>query len=80
MYLAQGYEVPDHANQVEIPHMLLRWLQPGTYTGGHLHDSGRGSFTVAGQPIQNPEILAQMAIPEHETAVEVPVAESPWEW
>ncbi|MEV0297171.1 hypothetical protein [Nocardia sp. NPDC050710] len=80
LYLVQGYRVPDHANQVEIPHMLLRWLQPGTYIGGMLHDSGCGSFTVTGRPITDSEILEHMRIPDHETAVEVPVAKSRWEW
>lgn len=80
LYLIQGYRVPDQSGQVEIPHMLLRWLQPGTYIGERLHDSGHGSFTLSGQPVTNPEILAHMDIPDHETAVEVPVATSPWDW
>ncbi|QIS06737.1 hypothetical protein F5X71_34490 [Nocardia brasiliensis] len=80
LYLAQGYPVPGDNGQVEIPHMLLRWLQPGTYMGSEMRDSGRGSFLVAGQPITSQDILEQMKIPDHETAVEVPVAKSPWEW
>lgn len=80
VYLVQGYQVLDEPNQVEIPHMLLKWLRPGTFLGARLHDSGQGSFIVAGTPVSDPTILRDMAIPDHETAVEVPVAQSRWEW
>ncbi|MGW4245411.1 hypothetical protein [Nocardia sp. NPDC004722] len=80
LYIVQGYRVPGHDNQVEIPQMLLRWLRPGTYLGVRLHDSGRGAFTVTGTPVADTEALRQMNIPEHETAVEAPIAKSRWNW
>ncbi|MEV5832486.1 hypothetical protein [Nocardia sp. NPDC052112] len=80
LYLVQGYRVAHDANRVEIPHMLLGWLQPGTYIGAPLVDSGHGSFTLAGQPITDPDALAHMQIPDHEIAVAVPVGQSRWEW
>ncbi|MGN2638960.1 hypothetical protein ACTD5D_22915 [Nocardia takedensis] len=79
VYLAQGYRVPGHPDQVEIPHMLLSYVPAGTYLGATLTDTGTGSFTLTGQP-PTPEVLAQMLIPDHETAVEVPVAPSRWDW
>lgn len=80
LYLVQGYRVPGHTDRVEIPHMLLRWLRPGTYIGAPLYDSGAGAFTLAGRPVTNSEILHHMRIPDHETAIEVPIAQSRWEW
>lgn len=72
--------MPGHPDRVEIPHMLLRWLQPGTHLGSELHDAGGGAFTLAGRPVTDPAVLAQMQIPAHEIAVEVPAAKSRWEW
>lgn len=80
LYYVQGYEVPGHADRVEIPHMLLRWLQPGTCLGTQLHDAGDGAFTLAGRQVTDEGVLAKMQIPAHEIAVEVPVAASKWEW
>ncbi|WP_216916947.1 hypothetical protein [Nocardia noduli] len=79
VYLTQGYIVPGTPGQVEIPHMLLKFVRPGTYLGAELRDTGTGSFIVAGAT-PAPEVLAQMQIPDHETAVEVPVAASRWQW
>lgn len=80
VYFVQGYPVPGKPDQVEIPHMLLRWLQPGTCLGAILHDTGQGAFVLSGTPITDAVVLEQMRIPDHETAVAVPVAASKWEW
>jgi len=70
-YLVQGWRTDtDH---IEIPHGLLRWLEPGTCLGSILTDSGHGTFTIGGWPIADQDILAEMKIPAHESAVEVPM-------
>ncbi|WP_280393272.1 hypothetical protein [Nocardia wallacei] len=71
--LVQGWKT-DEPNMVEIPHRLLHWMEPGTCLSG-LVDTGHGTFMVRGTPITDRDALAAMAIPSHETAVEVPVGE-----
>ena len=72
-YLVQGWRLPDRADQVEIPHGLLRFLQPDTCLGVKLEDTGWGTFLVSGSSVQDSEALAAMMIPEHEAAVEVAI-------
>ncbi|WP_433727798.1 hypothetical protein ACQP0C_37160 [Nocardia sp. CA-129566] len=74
-YAVQGWKVDGHPNQVEIPHPLLGFLEPGTCLGSLLHDTGHGTFILSGKPITDPEALAQMNIPDHEASVEVPIAQ-----
>lgn len=63
---------PDDA-VIEIPHMLLGFLEYGTYLGTPLTDTGRGTFTLSGSPVTDLEALQQMNLPGHETAIEVPI-------
>jgi hypothetical protein len=35
-------------------------------------DTGRGTFTLTGRPISEPETLAQLHLAPNETAIEVP--------
>ncbi|WP_280453685.1 hypothetical protein [Nocardia brasiliensis] len=72
-HLAQGWKTDD-PDCVEIPHRLVMWAERGTCLSG-LEDTGRGTFLVRGAPVTDPSALRVMAIPAHETAVEVPVAE-----
>ncbi|MGC7103114.1 hypothetical protein ACPZ19_51390 [Amycolatopsis lurida] len=71
-YVVQGWKVPGQDDHVEVPHRLLVHVQPGTYLGARMHDTGRGSFTLTGQLVDDAQALAQMDIPGHETCVEVP--------
>jgi hypothetical protein len=76
VYLVQGYPLPGQPDHVEIPHILLKWLQPDTHLGAPLTDTGTGWFTLAGPVVTEPETLAQLQVPSHETCIEVPVAAS----
>ncbi|WP_084514448.1 hypothetical protein [Nocardia acidivorans] len=72
-YVTQGWRVPGQPELIEIPHPLLAYLRPGTCLGTLLHDTGHGTFTLTGEPVTDPEALAQMDLPPHERAIEVPV-------
>ncbi|WP_406269709.1 hypothetical protein OH799_27190 [Nocardia sp. NBC_00881] len=76
VYLVQGYKVPGRPDHVEIPHVLLTWLQPDTHLGVQLTDTGSGWFTLAGPVVTDPKALEQLRVPSHETCIEVPVAET----
>lgn len=71
-YLVQGWRTTT-ADSIEIPHGLLRWLEPETCLGRVLTDTGHGTFILNGDPIIDQEVLAEMKIPDHESAVEVAV-------
>ncbi|MFB8276962.1 hypothetical protein [Nocardia colli] len=58
---------------IEIPHMLLGFLETGTCLDTPLTDTGRGTFTLSGTPVTDLEALQQMDLPSHETAIEVPI-------
>jgi hypothetical protein len=73
--VVQGWKVEGHHDRVEIPHPLLGYLEKGTCLGTLLQDSGHGTFTLRGEPVTDPEALAQMDIPDHELSVEVPVGQ-----
>lgn len=72
-FAVQGWKTP-HTNQIEIPHRLLRYAQPGTCLAG-LQDTGHGTFLLSGTPVTDPEALEIMRIPGHEAAVEVPISQ-----
>ncbi|MBF6084725.1 hypothetical protein IU485_25460 [Nocardia cyriacigeorgica] len=69
-YVVQGWRT-DSLATIEIPHRLIRHLRPGTCLGALLHDTGHGTFLLAGDPVTDPGALAQMRLPGHESAVEV---------
>ncbi|GAB2532662.1 hypothetical protein GCM10027167_41960 [Nocardia heshunensis] len=73
--LIQGWPTGEPGH-VEIPHQLLGYLELGTFLDAALRDSGRGTFTLAGRPVTDPNVLATMAIPPHETAIEVDVVKA----
>ncbi|MGY2019421.1 hypothetical protein [Nocardia gipuzkoensis] len=73
-YVVQGWST-SQPGTVEIPHLLLGFVEPDTFIGAVLTDTGRGTFTVTGQPLTDLETLAHMAIPEHEAGIEVPKRE-----
>lgn len=71
--IVQGWKT-DRTDRIEIPHRLLQWAEAGTCLAG-LVDTGHGTFSLSGKPVTDPDTLATMAIPGHETAIEIPVAE-----
>ncbi|MFB7718875.1 hypothetical protein [Nocardia sp. NPDC056100] len=71
-YVVQGWKVPGRDDQVEISHPLLAFLRTGTCLGVLLQDTGHGTFILGGEPVTDPEALAEMNIPDHETCIEVP--------
>ncbi len=74
IYVCQGWRT-DVPNEIEIPHRLLQYLEPGTCLGTLLRDTGHGTFILSGKPVTDPSALAQMDIPAHELSVEVPVGQ-----
>lgn len=73
-YVVQGWKT-DSPETIEIPHRLLGFAVPDTFFGATMTDTGRGTFTLSGVPIVDPETLAQMDIYPNETCVEVPKLE-----
>jgi hypothetical protein len=69
--VVQGWEIPGHTDQVEIPHQLLTFLEPGTWLGSRLSDTGGGFFVLSGEPVTDAEALTRLNLPDHENAVEV---------
>ncbi|BDT92742.1 hypothetical protein IFM12275_27180 [Nocardia sputorum] len=57
---------------MEIPHLLTWFSEPDTFIGSTMTDTGRGTFTVSGRPITEPDVLGMSTLAEDETAIEVP--------
>ncbi|WP_280272664.1 hypothetical protein [Nocardia wallacei] len=57
---------------MEIPHLLTGFAEPDTFIGATLTDTGRGTFSVAGRPVTEPDVLSRLTLAEDETAIEVP--------
>ena len=80
-YLVQGWKVSGEPfDVVEIPGTLLRHFQPGTRLAASLTATGRrwrgdsgdcDTYTLTGALVSDPAALAQLAVPGHETCVEV---------
>ncbi|NEW46041.1 hypothetical protein GV794_19355 [Nocardia cyriacigeorgica] len=73
-YLVQGWRT-DEPETVEIPHLLLGFAEPDTFVGSTMAATGRGTFTLSGRPVTEPDTLAQLDLAEDETAIEVPKLE-----
>lgn len=73
-FFTQGWRT-DKPGIVEIPHLLLGFADHDTFIGSPLTDTGRGTFLVSGDPVTDPEVLAQMEIEPNEAAVKVPKRE-----
>ncbi|WP_280266533.1 hypothetical protein [Nocardia wallacei] len=71
-YVVQGWKT-GAPGTVEIPHMLLGYLENQTFIDTALVDSGRGTFTLTGRPIDDAPTLEQMTFQPNETAIEVPM-------
>ncbi len=64
-YVVQAWKT-DRADTVELPHLLLGFLEPDTFIGATLTDTGRGTFRLTGRPVTEPELLAQLDIADDE--------------
>lgn len=73
--IVQGWRTTQD-QQIEIPHQLLGYMELGTYLAADLRNTGRGTFTLSGRPVTDPNVLATMAIPGHETAIEVDIVKA----
>jgi hypothetical protein len=73
-YVVQGWKTGT-PETVEIPHMLLGYLEKGTFLDAVLTDTGRGTFLVTGSPISDRATLDQMTFQPNETAIEVSMKE-----
>ncbi|MGW4249862.1 hypothetical protein, partial [Nocardia sp. NPDC004722] len=71
-YLVQGWRTAS-PDAVEIPHLLLGFAEPDTFIGAALADTGRGTFTLSGRPIDDHETLNQLTMEAFEAAIEVPM-------
>ncbi|MCM6775796.1 hypothetical protein NDR87_17860 [Nocardia sp. CDC159] len=70
----QGWVTGD-PGKVEIPHLLLGFVEADTFLGVTLSDTGRGTFTLSGRPVTDSETLSGLDLAEDEGAIEVPVSE-----
>ncbi|MEC3957895.1 hypothetical protein VMT65_33005 [Nocardia sp. CDC153] len=70
-FLIVGW-LTDSAGTVEIPHGLLGFAEHDTYIGVPLADTGRGTFTLSGQPVTDDGTIAELKLEENETAIVVP--------
>ena len=70
-YLIQGWKT-EALGTVEIPHLLLGFTEPDSFVGALMTDTGRGTFSLAGRLVNDPETLSQLALADDETAIEVP--------
>ncbi|WP_280378023.1 hypothetical protein [Nocardia wallacei] len=73
-FVIQGWQT-DEPDTVEIPHVLLGFIEQGSYVGAVLTDTGRGTFTLSGRVIADPETLGRLKLAEDEMAIEVPALE-----
>ncbi|WP_280264281.1 hypothetical protein [Nocardia wallacei] len=73
-YLLVGWKT-GQPETVEIPHLLLGFAEPRTFIGATMVDTGRGTFTLSGRPVDDPETLDRLKMEDYETAIEVPKVE-----
>ncbi|WP_306357338.1 MULTISPECIES: hypothetical protein [unclassified Nocardia] len=73
-FLVVGWRT-GRAETVEIPHLLLGFLPHESFINTTLSDTGRGTFSLTGTPVTDPETLDYLNMESYETAIEVPKAE-----
>jgi hypothetical protein len=73
-YLVQAWTT-ESPGTVELPHRLLGFLEPDTFIGTPMTDTGRGTFLLTGTPVTDPATLVQLDIADDETVIAVPKAE-----
>ncbi|MEV6767090.1 hypothetical protein AB0N05_00500 [Nocardia sp. NPDC051030] len=73
-FLVQGWKT-DRQDTIEIPHLLPGFADPDTFMGATLTDTGRGTFTVSGQSIDDAETLSRLTMAVDEAVIEIPKLE-----
>lgn len=73
-FVVVGWQT-EEVGTVEVPHLLLGFLPHESYMGATLTDTGRGTFSVTGNPITDAEIIDRLNMESGESAIEVPKAE-----
>ncbi|MBF6330934.1 hypothetical protein [Nocardia transvalensis] len=73
-YLIIGWQT-GYVGTIEIPHLLLGFVESRTFIGSPMTDTGRGTFTLSGRAVTAPETLAQLKMEDYEEAILVPKAE-----
>lgn len=73
-YLVQGWKTKT-SGTVELPHKLLGFLEPDTFIGAPMTDTGRGTFLLTGHPVTDPATLAQLDVADDEAVIAVPKVE-----
>ncbi|MBO0852413.1 MAG: hypothetical protein J2P18_01435 [Nocardia sp.] len=63
-------DITDRTGTVLVPHRMLDWLEPGMSLPAEAADVP-GKFLVSGEQVTAPEVLAQLTLDDHETAVVV---------
>lgn len=69
-YVAQGYKVAGTTRTVEIWKGLFNYLPGGVRLDTEVIDTGK-SYLISGEPVTDTEALAQMDLPDNESAVEI---------
>ncbi|MFJ1458838.1 hypothetical protein [Nocardia sp. N2S4-5] len=72
-YVIVGWKI-DMAGTIEIPHLLLGFAEKDTFLDATMTDTGRGTFTLAGEPISDHDTIEQLKMESYETAIEVPMS------
>lgn len=70
-YVVQGWRVPGDETSVEVPKVLLEYLERCTHLAAVLHTTEQDTYVLSGAAVTDAEVLGQMDIPGHETCVEV---------
>ncbi|WP_460699941.1 hypothetical protein [Nocardia thraciensis] len=65
----------EKSETVEIPHLLLGYLPHESFIRATLIDTGRGTFTVTGEPVTDSQMMEKLSMESYEAAIEVPKAE-----
>ncbi|MCP9621410.1 hypothetical protein FOH10_28660 [Nocardia otitidiscaviarum] len=73
-YVVQAWRT-DRVDTVELPHLLLGFLEPDTFIGAPMTDTGRGTFLVSGLPVTDDETLNQLDMADDEGVISVPKRE-----
>jgi hypothetical protein len=73
-FAIQGWTT-DQPGTVEIPHLLLGFVDQDHFVAARMTDTGRGTFLVSGRAVTDAETLGQLTLAVDESAIEVPKEE-----
>ncbi|MBO0879023.1 MAG: hypothetical protein J2P17_01290 [Mycobacterium sp.] len=73
-YLLVGWQT-GRVGTIEIPHLLLGFVESRTFIGAAMTDTGRGTFTLSGEPVTDTGTLEELRMEDYEAAITVPRVE-----